>query len=97
MKRERRKFSADFKAKVSLEAIKERSTVLHLLTKTYLIRLGRFCEKVQEVKPPKKMAITSNTYRIFRHTKNPPFFNLQKFFIAKLFTFSRKLFTFQKI
>jgi hypothetical protein len=27
MKRERRKFSADFKAKVALEAIKERSVV----------------------------------------------------------------------
>lgn len=33
MKRERRKFSADFKAKVALEAIKERSTVLQLSSK----------------------------------------------------------------
>ena len=33
MKRERRKFSADFKAKVALEAIKERSTVLQISSK----------------------------------------------------------------
>ncbi|MFS0490909.1 transposase [Leadbetterella byssophila] len=33
MKRERRRFSADFKAKVALEAIKERSTVLQISSK----------------------------------------------------------------
>lgn len=33
MKRERCKFSADFKAKVALEAIKERSTVLQISSK----------------------------------------------------------------
>lgn len=33
MKRERRKFSADFKAKVAIEAIKERSTLLQISSK----------------------------------------------------------------
>mgnify|MGYP001599245455 CR=1 FL=1 len=33
MKRERRKFSAAFKAKVALEAIKEKDTIQHLASK----------------------------------------------------------------
>ena len=75
MKRERRKFSASFKAKVAIEAIKEKETILELASKYELhcCRLSYISVRKVSQNPPfstSKSLLTENGESFYRDLSN---------------------------